>query len=177
MNAPPDDSSAPKRLAETFDTFDRRLGKRLRLSIDGMRLAPVASAAAVTIGPAFRGLVAAWLLRGTHRRLGIESAVAATTAAQIARLLRDRIGRTRPGPRTDGGFPSRHAAAAIAIASSARRHDHHGRTLGAVAAIGLLGRVANGSHEPLDIVAGGTLGHFVERAVAAAARRAVNVRR
>ena len=171
MYAPREHSSAPNELSRTVDTFDRRAGEGIRYLVTRFHMAPFAGIAAVTLGPAFRGLVGVWLVRRSQRSLGVEAAAAALTAAQIARIMRDHIGRTRPGPRTDGGMPSRHAAAAVAIAQCARRHHQHGRALGMLATTGLMGRVANASHEPLDIAAGALLGHLVERIVAGLSHR------
>jgi hypothetical protein len=68
-------------------------------------------------------------------------------------------------------MPSRHAAAAVAIASSVGRHNAAaGRALAGATALGLLGRVASGDHDPADILAGGALGRLAAVAVAAAAR-------
>jgi membrane-associated phospholipid phosphatase len=152
--------------------LDRRAGAWLRARLGrGPRAERTARLAAAALGPAFRALVAVLALRPASRRAGIEALASATLAAGLARALRDHIGRPRPGPRPEGGMPSRHAAAAVAIASSVGRHDPAaGRALAGAAALGLMGRVASGDHDPADILAGGALG------VAAAACVAVAVR-
>jgi undecaprenyl-diphosphatase len=88
--------------------------------------------------------------------------VAGAAAATTARLLRDGIGRERPGQRDDGGFPSRHAAAATAISLAAgARQPVLGLGLGIVALVGSVGRIASAEHEPADIIAGAALGALV----------------
>ena len=84
------------------------------------------------------------------------------------------IDRPRPGERSDGGFPSRHAAAASAIARSVGHSNRSlGRLVGAVAAIGLVGRVVSAEHDPADIVAGVVVGCAAAGAVAAVSDRVV----
>jgi undecaprenyl-diphosphatase len=140
--------------------IDRRVGARVRsaaAALPGGR--GVADAAARALSPAFRLMVALMILRAASRRAGLEALVAGVGAATAARLLRDRLARRRPGTRTEGGFPSRHAAAAAAIAhAAARRHRRLGRALGAAAAVGLVARVASADHDPADIAAGAALG-------------------
>ena len=88
-------------------------------------------------------------------------------AAVLARGLRDGIGRPRPGAREEGGFPSRHAAAAAAITAMAlSRKPALGLLLGGVAVVGLTARVASAEHEPADIAAGALLGLAVAHVVA-----------
>lgn len=147
--------------------IDRRAGARLRGAVavvpGGRRAAGWAAAA---LSPGFRLAVAVMIARPASRRAGLEALVAGVAAALGARLLRDRLGRRRPGPRTDGGFPSRHAAAAAAIARAAGRHHAGlGGALGAAAAVGLAARVACAEHEPADIAAGAALGLAADRAV------------
>lgn len=130
------------------------------------RPAAAARVAAGATSPAFRVAAAALALSPPTRRAGVRALVAAVAAATVARLLRDRLGRRRPGPRTEGGFPSRHAAAATAIvAAVSAGHPARGAALAAVAAAGLASRVATGDHEPGDIVAGVVLGLGVARGV------------
>ena len=111
------------------------------------------------MSPAFRLAVAAMILRPSSRRAGVEALAAGVGAALVARALRDRLGRPRPGARVEGGFPSRHAAAAAAIAGSVARHDRRlGASLALAAGIGGAARVATAEHEPGDIAAGAALG-------------------
>jgi membrane-associated phospholipid phosphatase len=147
--------------------MDRRAGAALR---DAVAALPggrrVAGAAADALSPGFRVLVAVMIVRAPSRRTGLEALAAGVGAATAARLLRDRLGRRRPGPRGDGGFPSRHAAAASAIAAAAGRRDPSlGRALAVAAAVGLAGRVASAEHDPADIAAGVALGLATARAL------------
>jgi membrane-associated phospholipid phosphatase len=145
--------------------IDRRAGARLRgavRAVPGGRGAAALLAAALS--PGFRLLVALMIVRPGSRRAGLEALAAGVGAAMTARLLRDRLARRRPGPRDEGGFPSRHAAAATAIARAAgRRHRRLGRGLAAAAALGLVARVASADHDPADIAAGAALGVGVAR--------------
>lgn len=111
------------------------------------------------MSPAFRIAVAALIVRRSSRRTGLEALAAGVGAALAARALRDRLGRRRPGARREGGFPSRHAAAAAAIAGSVARHDRRlGGALALAAGIGGAARVATAEHEPGDIAGGVALG-------------------
>ena len=153
-------------------SFDRRLGRRMRDALavlpGGTRAGRVASE---SLAPAFEALVVALLTRPGARRAGLETLLSGAAASTVARLARDAIARPRPGPRPEGGFPSRHAAAAVAIAGAATRHHPRLRPwLAAAIVAGLAGRVATGDHEPSDIVAGAVLGWSVDRLVARAAR-------
>lgn len=156
-----------------FGSFDRRAGQRVRNGI--ARLPGGAAASRIASGalaPAFEALVAALLVRSHARRAGVEALVAGAGASLAARAARDAIARPRPGPRAEGGFPSRHAAAAVAIARAvARRHPGLRPWVAAAAAAGLVGRVATGQHDPGDIVAGAALGWSVDRLVARNAGR------
>jgi membrane-associated phospholipid phosphatase len=106
------------------------------------------------------------IARRGSRRAGLEALAAGVAAAMAARLLRDRLARRRPGPRAEGGFPSRHAAAATAIAAAAGRHHRGlGRALAAAAGAGMLARVASAEHEPADVAAGAALGLAAARAL------------
>lgn len=111
------------------------------------------------MSPAFRLTVAALIARRSSRRTGLEALAAGVGAALVARLLRDRLGRARPGARVEGGFPSRHAAASAAIAGAvARRDPRMGAALAIAAGIGGAARIATAEHEPGDIAAGIALG-------------------
>lgn len=140
--------------------IDRHAGAALRSAVAALPGGPSAAGlAAGTLSPAFRVLVAAMIARAPSRRMGLEALGAGVGAAMAARLLRDRLGRRRPGARADGGFPSRHAAAAAAIAAAAGRRDPSlGRALAVAAAVGLIARVASAEHDPADIAAGVLLG-------------------
>lgn len=147
---------------ERLDTLDRELGRRIREVTAGGRAARAGAVASNALGPAYRTVVALLLARRADRRVGLSAVLGGFGAAAIAGRLRDFIGRSRPD-RADGpGFPSRHAAAATAIAVAvARRRPRLGRVLAAGAAVGLVGRVADGRHEPGDIAAGAALGAVV----------------
>ena len=153
-------------------SIDRTLGRVIRALValvpGGTRAGRMAGDA---LAPAFRGLVAGMLLRPALRSGGIEVAAAGVLAASAARLARDRIARPRPGTRSEGGLPSRHAAAAVAIARSAsRRHPRMRPWLVAATTVGLVGRVVAGHHDPADIAAGAALGWAADRLVERAAR-------
>jgi membrane-associated phospholipid phosphatase len=155
--------------------MDRRAGAALRTIVGrapgGARGARMAASA---LSPGFRLLVAAMIAAPSSRRLGLEAGAAGVGAALAARLLRDGLGRPRPGSRPDGGFPSRHAAAATAIGRAvARRHRVAGAAVLTAAAVGMAARVATAEHDPADIVAGAALGLAAEGALAALTPRAV----
>lgn len=156
-----------------LSSLDRRAGRALREASSRAPGAPgAARVVAAAMSPAFRLLVAAMIARPAHRRAGLEALAAGTLAATAARIARDRLGRPRPGPRSEGGFPSRHAAAAIAIAGSVgHRHPTAGAVLGGLAAVGLVGRAVTGQHDPADLVAGAVVGAAAAVAVAAIAGR------
>lgn len=156
---------------------DRRLGaavRRVARRTPGAESA--ASRTAVAMSPAFRVVVALLISSRRTRRTGLRALAAAVAAAMTARVLRDALGRPRPGPREEGGFPSRHAAASVAIAATvARDLPRAGTALAAAAGVGGLARVAHGDHEPADIAAGAVLGLLtgavVARVAATVARR------
>ncbi len=145
--------------------FDRRLGDAIRSrvgSIPGGRSG--AAVIASTMSPAFRVVVGLLIADRRRRGTGMRALAAGVASAMAARALRDRLGRRRPGPRTEAGFPSRHAAAAAAIATAvACREVRIGRALAGAAAIGSLSRVATAEHEPGDIAAGAALGVAIAR--------------
>lgn len=129
-----------------------------------------AAAVAAAMSPAFRGVVGLLIAFPRTRATGGRALVAAVAAAMAARVMRDALGRPRPGPRDEGGFPSRHAAAAAAIAATvARELPQLGTGLGVACTAGSLARVAHGDHEPADIAAGAVLGVAVAAVVSAAA--------
>lgn len=140
---------------------DRILGESIRVGVTRAGGAPAAAAAASTLGPAFRILVGASLLRSSTRRFGLVALASSVVAAATARALRDAIGRPRPRGRAGGSLPSRHAAAASAIAAAARGNSPHSSAVAAAAASGLAGRVVTGDHDPADILAGVALGGAV----------------
>jgi membrane-associated phospholipid phosphatase len=150
-----------------LSTLDRRAGTAVRRAVERVPGGPAAARiAARALSPGFRLVVALLILRGGRRRTGLHALASGVAAATAARALRDRVGRPRPGDRADGGFPSRHAAAAAAIARAASRRERRlGRVLGAAAALGLAGRVATAEHDPADILAGALLGLTAERLV------------
>ena len=111
------------------------------------------------------------VLNPRTRAAGLRALVAGVAAALLARAARDRIGRRRPGARAEGGFPSRHAAAAAAIAHAVARTPGSGAAgalLGVAAVAGVTGRVASAEHEPADIAAGALLGVAVAEVTARA---------
>lgn len=131
-----------------------------------------ASAAARAMSPGFRAVVALLLAGRARRGTGLRALAAGVCAAMAARIMRDRLGRRRPGARTEGGFPSRHAAAASAIAVTVVRRDPRtGAALAAAAGVGGLARIATAEHEPADVVAGALLGAVVALAVGKTADR------
>lgn len=140
-------------------SLDRRLGQAVRRWVMGLPGGAVsADGAARALSPAFHLAVAAAIAHRSSRATGLRMLASGVAAALIARALRNRIGRPRPGERAEGGFPSRHAAAAVAIAVAARGRPAIAHLLWPIAFAGLLGRVASGEHEPADIAAGGGLG-------------------
>lgn len=141
-------------------SFDRWVGHAIRARVaavpGGTRVGRLAGDA---LAPAFQGLVAAMLTRPALRRNGTEALAAGVLAAGAARVARDRIARPRPGVRPEGGLPSRHAAAAVAITQVvSRRHPRLRPWLVLAAAAGLIGRVVTGDHDPADIAAGAAVG-------------------
>ena len=149
--------------------IDRRAGAAVRAIVarapGGSRAARIAASG---LSPAFHLLVAAMIVNRPSRRVGLEAGAAGVGAALTALLLRDRLGRPRPGSRPDGGLPSRHAAAATAIGRAvARRHPAAGSVVLSAALVGLAARVATAEHDPADIVAGAALGLAAEGALAA----------
>ncbi len=147
--------------------LDRRLGAEVRRATGAVPGAPAAaSVLARTMSPAFRVAVAAMIVAPATRRAGVRALAAGAVASLVARALRDHLGRPRPGARPDGGFPSRHAAAAGGIAMAASRaHPAIGAGLAAAGAAGLAARVATAEHEPADIAAGLALGVAVAAAL------------
>lgn len=154
---------------------DRRLGRAVRERV-GRRpgLDRTARLAGTLLAPAFELLIVALIADRPTRAAGVRAGASAVAAAAAAKGLRDMIDRPRPGERSDGGFPSRHAAAASAIARSVGHSNRSlGRLVGAVAAIGLVGRVVSAEHDPADIVAGVVVGCAAAGAVAAVSDRVV----
>lgn len=137
---------------------DRDLGRAIRLAARESGSEPALRLAGNALSPAFRVLAVLMALRRPTRTAGIAALAGAVVAASAAKVLRDAIGRPRPGARAEGGMPSRHAAAATAIASAAGRHGVGGPVVAVAAATGLLGRVVTGDHDPLDIAAGALVG-------------------
>jgi len=150
----------PEAVVRAIADADRRLGAALR---SRARRAPVvvrcADLTATGMSAVFRLAVALAIIVRPTRAAGVEAAVAAELAARIAGAARARLGRPRPAPSADAGFPSRHAAAAAAIISVAAARDRRaGIVAGGAAAVGLTGRVLAGRHEPADIAAGVVVG-------------------
>lgn len=160
----------PQRRIAALARADRTAGRAVRRA--GAHLPGAASGARIaarTLSPAFRGAVVALVLVRPTRPAGVAALGAGVAAGLAARAMRDRIGRRRPGARGDGGFPSRHAAASVAIARAVqRRRPAVGAALWGVALAGLLGRVVTADHDPADIVAGAVVGLVAEGATTAA---------
>lgn len=158
-------------VARRLSRLDRRLGAAARAAAARHpRGAAGLAVAAETLSPGFRLAVALLCARRATRRDGAVALASGVAAALLAKAARDRIGRRRPGPRDEGGFPSRHAAAAAAIATAVAGGDRRlGAVMGAAAFAGLTGRVTHGHHEPADIAAGALLGAATGRAVRRAA--------
>ncbi len=160
-------------IASTVLRVDRRVGRIARGRVarvpggpEGARLLADATA------PAFQLLVGALVVLPGSRATGLRALAVGGTAAMVARALREGIGRERPGARDDGGFPSRHATTATAIALVvARDRPVLGTAALLAAAAGLAARVASADHEPLDIVAGAALGATVARLMRRRRRR------
>lgn len=144
---------------------DRRVGTLARQRVGAVRGGPeVARLLADATAPAFQAMVGALIVLPGSRATGLRALAAGGAAATLARLAREAIDRPRPGSRTGGGFPSRHASTATAIALVVARDRP---VLGGLALItaagGLAARVASADHDPLDIVAGAGLGAVVAR--------------
>lgn len=154
-------------LHETLDRLDRALGARLRDRLAGRsRIARALALAADAMSPLYRFVVLVLILWRPTRARGVRALVAAVSAALIARRMRDAIARPRPGLRAEGGLPSRHAAAAVAITGIvAQRRRGLGLPMAVITAFGLMGRISSGDHEPADVVAGAVLGGLVARVV------------
>lgn len=144
---------------------DRRVGVFARQRVGAVRGGPeVARLVADATAPAFQLLVGALIVLPGSRATGLRALAAGGTAATIARVARESIDRPRPGDRADGGFPSRHASTATAIALVvARDRPVLGGLALITAAAGLAARVASADHDPLDIAAGVGLGAVVAR--------------
>lgn len=158
---------------------DRRLGRAVRERIARRpQLDRAARVSGSVLAPAFELVIVALVAERPTRAAGLRAGASAVLGAAAAKALRDVFGRPRPGERSDGGFPSRHAAAASAIARSvAHSNRYAGRVLGAAAAIGLIGRVVSAEHDPADIVAGVIVGCAAAGTVSAVGDRAVATRR
>lgn len=164
--------AAPE-IASTVLRADRRAGDLARRRVAAVPGGPEAARlVADATAPAFQLLVGALIVLPGTRRTGLRALLAGGTAALIARVVRDGLGRPRPGARSEGGLPSRHAATATAIAMTVARDRP---LLGAVtlvaAGAGLAARVASADHEPLDIAAGAGLGAAVARIMRRRRRR------
>lgn len=154
--------SAPVR----WDALDRRAGRVVRDAAQwgGAPVAQGLSVAAAVMSPAFRAGVAVMIAVPRTRRAGLTALGASVSAAMAARVARDRIARPRPGARPEGGMPSRHAAAAVAITTVVgATHPALGGVARTATSLGLLGRVAAAQHDPADIAAGAVLGWAVAR--------------
>jgi len=155
-------------LHETINRLDRELGARMRGRVARRgRIARTLAVAGGTMSPLYRIMILALILWRPTRMRGIRALIGAVAAAMIARRMRDGIARPRPGGRAEGGLPSRHAAAAVAIAGIvAERRRRLGLPMAVITAIGLSGRISTGDHDPADVVAGAVLGGVVARVVA-----------
>jgi undecaprenyl-diphosphatase len=151
--------------------LDRRLGGAVRRAVATLPGGPSwARVTARVMSPAFRVAVAVMIVRRPTRATGLRCLGAGVAAGMAARVLRDRLGRPRPGGRADGGLPSRHAAASAAIARTAvDGAPRVGRAMAVGAVVGMAARVASAEHDPADIAAGAALGLASARAVSALA--------
>jgi undecaprenyl-diphosphatase len=152
---------------------DRRVGALARQRVGAVRGGPeVARLVADATAPAFQVLVGLLIVLPGSRITGLRALAAGGAAATIARVARESIDRPRPGARADGGFPSRHASTATAIALVvARDRPVIGGLALVTAAAGLAARVASADHDPLDIAAGAGLGAVVARVMRRRRRR------
>ena len=152
---------------------DRRVGALARERVRALPGGPeVARVVADATAPAFHLLVGALIVLPGSRTTGLRALAAGGAAATIARVARESIDRPRPGDRADGGFPSRHASTATAIALVVARDRPLIGVLALItAAAGLAARVASADHEPLDIAAGAGLGAAVARVMRRRRRR------
>ncbi len=159
-------------LHETINRLDRELGARMRGRVARRgRFARTLAVAGGVMSPLYRIMVLALILWRPTRMRGIRALIGAVAAAMIARRMRDGIARPRPGVRAEGGLPSRHAAAAVAIAGIvAERRRRLSLPMAVITAIGLSGRISTGDHDPADVVAGAVLGGVVARVVARVGR-------
>lgn len=167
------------RTISDLSAVDRRIGAELRRATTGRPGgAETAHLAAESMAPFFVLLVGAMIAVPATRRTGGLMLVAGGGASLLARSLRDRLARPRPGPRAEGGMPSRHAAAATAISAVL---GAAGSALAPIAwiatALGGGARIASGHHEPADILAGAGLGATVGAAVSLLAGVLVGWRR
>ena len=156
--------------------MDRALGRRVRVAATRAGFAEPLRLAGRALAPTFRGMLVVFALRRRTRSAAVEAIAASLLAAGAAKILRDAIGRPRPGPREEGGFPSRHAAAATAIAASTAGRGIGVPFIGAAAATGLAGRIVSGEHDPADIGAGVMLG-MAATALCGVAGRAIGAKR
>lgn len=160
-------------IASAVVRVDRRMGAAARSRVARTPGGPEAARLlADATAPAFQLLVGALIVLPGSRATGLRALAAGGVAATVARVARETIDRPRPGTRDDGGFPSRHASTATAIALVVARDKP---LLGALAlmtaAVGLTARVASADHEPLDIAAGAGLGAVVARVMRRRRRR------
>lgn len=164
---------------DRVSSLDRALGDRIRSAAAGSPgLVTGARVAAATMAPAFEFLVAAAVARRRTRAAGLVLLASAGGASLLALVIRDRLARPRPGARPEGGMPSRHAAAASAIATTlARRRSPLSVPAWGGLAVGGAARVVTGDHEPGDIVLGALLGAAVGSTLARLARVLVGWRR
>lgn len=152
---------------------DRRLGRAVREHV-GRRpqVERAARASSSLLAPVFELLIVALVAERSTRGTGLRAGASAVVGAAGAKALRDMIGRPRPGTRSEGGFPSRHAAAASAIARSVGYANRRaGRLVSVAAALGLIGRVVSADHDPADILAGVIVGRTAAGAVNAVSDR------
>lgn len=156
--------SSPE-LTSAILAVDRKAGGQVRSMVASLPGGhEYARLAADVMAPAFQGLVLGLIVLPGSRMLGVRAAAAGTVAGMAAKVARDAIDRPRPGPRGEGGFPSRHAASSMAIALMvARQRPLLGGAALVAAMTGLAARVAAADHEPLDVVAGAGLGAAVAR--------------
>jgi membrane-associated phospholipid phosphatase len=154
-------------LQTTLGRYDRELGASLREQVSTrQRVHTTFGLAADVMSPAYRFVVLLLIVWRPTRAQGLRALIAAALAALIAKRIRDELARPRPGARSDGGLPSRHAAAAVAIATVLADHRPRlGLPMAMVTAFGLMGRISTGDHDPADVLAGALLGAVIGRVV------------
>ncbi len=136
---------------------------------------PVTFLASILIWLMFGGLLVLWIIDGRIKKeQALHAFFASLLAWTIANMIKSLFPTLRPfqvngGPvltlstyHSSGAFPSAHAAAAFALATTVWLHDRKLGLLFVVAAFGVgVGRVLGNVHYLIDIVGGGVTGAIV----------------